>query len=284
MSSKPQVIDVSFLLERYEVFLIDAFGVLVNTEGALPGAATFLEHLHKIEKPFYLVSNGSQYSPDENEIRYANKGLHIPKERIISSASMIAPWIEKNNFKGKNFLVLGPEKTKNRIREAGGVLCKDDENRPDILVIGDQTGYDLLEGIDHMISIVFQSIDRGQPLPVVVPNPDVIYPKASQSYGITAGALALILQESVRLRYPDCPFEITYLGKPYSHLFEEARKREGSKTMVMIGDQLETDIRGANTFGIDSVLIGTGVSELSKIKFKDRDTTPTYVLKDLIFS
>jgi ribonucleotide monophosphatase NagD (HAD superfamily) len=31
--------------------------------------------------------------------------------------------------------------------------------------------------------------------------------------------------------------------------------------MVKIGDQLETDIRGAEAFGLDSVLVGTGISD-----------------------
>ena len=31
--------------------------------------------------------------------------------------------------------------------------------------------------------------------------------------------------------------------------------------MVMIGDQLETDIRGAMDFGIDAALVGTGVTQ-----------------------
>jgi len=45
-------------------------------------------------------------------------------------------------------------------------------------------------------------------------------------------------------------------------MFEAAARRFPERTraeMVMVGDQLGTDILGANRFGIDSVLVETGV-------------------------
>ena len=38
-------------------------------------------------------------------------------------------------------------------------------------------------------------------------------------------------------------------------------RRSGTKDMVMIGDQIGTDIRGANAFGLDSVLVETGIAD-----------------------
>jgi ribonucleotide monophosphatase NagD (HAD superfamily) len=51
--------------------------------------------------------------------------------------------------------------------------------------------------------------------------------------------------------------------------------------MVMIGDQLETDIRGANAFGLDSALVGTGVSDINSSDLSVRHVRPTYLLKSL---
>ena len=76
-------------------------------------------------------------------------------------------------------------------------------------------------------------------------------------------------------------FQIEYLGKPYNPIFEEAFHRVKHKKMVMIGDQLETDIKGAVHFGIDSVLIGTGITNLSNLSFHD-GIRPTYLLDNLI--
>ena len=50
--------------------------------------------------------------------------------------------------------------------------------------------------------------------------------------------------------------------------------------MVMIGDQLETDIRGANAFGLVCASIGTGVTDLS-IGELPHHLKPTYLLRSL---
>jgi ribonucleotide monophosphatase NagD (HAD superfamily) len=50
--------------------------------------------------------------------------------------------------------------------------------------------------------------------------------------------------------------------------------------MVMIGDQLETDIRGAVNFGLDSALIGTGVAGPT-LHPGDKAIQPAYYLENL---
>jgi ribonucleotide monophosphatase NagD (HAD superfamily) len=50
--------------------------------------------------------------------------------------------------------------------------------------------------------------------------------------------------------------------------------------MVIIGDQIETDIRGANGFGIDSVLIETGISQTNTADLP-QVLQPTYRMSKL---
>jgi len=47
--------------------------------------------------------------------------------------------------------------------------------------------------------------------------------------------------------------------------------------MVMIGDQIPYDIRGAKNFGIDAVLMGTGVTNLEKLELGSPDL-PNFIL------
>jgi ribonucleotide monophosphatase NagD (HAD superfamily) len=53
--------------------------------------------------------------------------------------------------------------------------------------------------------------------------------------------------------------------------------------MVMLGDQLDTDIRGANDFGLDSVLVTTGVGA-STMPSLPGHPRPTYRLRSLAAS
>ena len=54
--------------------------------------------------------------------------------------------------------------------------------------------------------------------------------------------------------------QIITIGKPESRIFEYALESIGKKEKtLLIGDSITTDIRGANLYGIDSVLISKGV-------------------------
>ena len=73
----------------------------------------------------------------------------------------------------------------------------------------------------------------------------------------------------------------TPLGKPHAALYAEALSRSGTRNMVMIGDQLETDIRGARAFGLDAAWIGTGVTA-DTLAAASAEMQPTYHLRSLL--
>jgi glycerol-1-phosphatase len=72
----------------------------------------------------------------------------------------------------------------------------------------------------------------------------------------------------------------TRLGKPYAAMFTEALRRSGTRNMAMIGDQLETDIRGARAFGLDAVWVSTDVTAAAQATMP-APLRPTYRLHSL---
>jgi ribonucleotide monophosphatase NagD (HAD superfamily) len=65
-------------------------------------------------------------------------------------------------------------------------------------------------------------------------------------------------------------------------MFEAAARRfpgVDRRRLVMLGDQLHTDIAGAVRFGIDSVLVETGVARFAQLG--ESDVRPTYLLSGL---
>lgn len=281
MNQLPPKISKEFLIQNYEILLIDAFGVLMDTEGPLPGAVDFIKLLNKTGKSYFIVTNSSLFSAEQHQNNYRRKGFEIPQESIISAGSILPKWLGKKSLSGKRFLVLGAESTSNLLR-AGGAHIVDPyyDDNVDVIVLAGQDEFDFVRGVDQAISIIFRAIENQKPIEVIVTNPDMIYPKSASSYGITGGCLGLIVETAIRLRFPTYQFPLTYIGKPYSALFEEARERAADGRMVMIGDQLQTDIKGARDFGIDSVLIGTGVTKFAPDIFKG-GIVPTYLLENL---
>ena len=52
--------------------------------------------------------------------------------------------------------------------------------------------------------------------------------------------------------------KVIYFGKPYPEVYNQATKNN-KKKIITIGDNLRTDIKGANNMGYDSLVITRGV-------------------------
>jgi HAD superfamily hydrolase (TIGR01450 family) len=264
-------------MTKYAVLLIDAYGVLIHTSGALPGAARLIETLNRTQKPYYILTNDASKLPRTSAELFQSFGLAITADRIITSGSLLVDYFSQHQLKGSSCVVLGPEDSARYVELAGGkVVAASDPF--DVLVIGDESGYPFLETVDIVLSGLFRTFDSGANVHLVLPNPDLIYPKADQNFGIASGSIALILEAALHRRYPGRP-QLTFarLGKPHGAIFNEALKRSGTRNMVMIGDQLETDIKGAVEFGLDSALVDTGIAKVDPDDV-GKSLQPTYCL------
>ena len=273
-------ITVARLIEKYPTLLLDAYGVLVHSSGALPGAARLMESLNRQKKSYYILTNDASKLPETCAELFQGYGLAITPDRIITSGSLLTDYFARHQLVGKHCAVLGPEDSIRYVELAGGVVVE--STRPfEVLVIGDESGYPFLETIDTVLSGLFSILDRGAGVHLLLPNPDLIYPKAGNGFGIASGSIALMVEAALQQRYPLRPeLKFVRLGKPHAAIFEAALNRSGTRDMVMLGDQLETDILGALNFGLDSVLIGTGVA-IAGPHHVDVAIEPTYFLDSL---
>jgi hypothetical protein len=71
------------------------------------------------------------------------------------------------------------------------------------------------------------------------------------------------------------------VGKPEPALFTTAAQLSGSRRPLTVGDRLDTDIQGAVTAGMDSLLVLTGVSGPAELLAAPASRRPTYVAADL---
>jgi HAD superfamily hydrolase (TIGR01450 family) len=278
--TKPRKITIEELIARYPVLLLDAYGVLVNSTGALPGAAGLIDELNRSGKSYYLLTNDASKLPQTAAKRYQGYGLEIEPERIITSGGLLKNYFKAHNLSGARCTVLGPEDSAQYTRDAGGVVVSP-ANGFDVVVIGDESGFPFVDTVDMVLTELFHKVERREKFNLVLPNPDLIYPKAERGFGITSGSIALMIEAALQLKYPGRPdlcFE--RLGKPNAEIFKEALQRSGTENMVMLGDQLETDIRGAKAFGLDSVLVGSGIADLTTADIPD-DRQPTYRMRSI---
>ena len=279
MSGIPDI-TIEAVIARYGVLLLDAYGVLVDATGPLAGAVELLRTLNRLGKPYYILTNDASQLPPTAARKYHTYGLAVDPERIVTSGELLTAHFADHHLAGARCVVLGPADTVRYVELAGGrpVALGDPF---EVLVMADDAGFPLRETMNRLLTVLFQKLDRQEGVHLVLPNPDLIYPAGAHRFGMAIGSLALILEAALQLRYPDRPdLRFARLGKPNGAIFAEALRRSGTRDMVMLGDQLETDIRGADDFGLDSVLVTTGVGASTMASLPDHPR-PTYRLRSV---
>ncbi len=264
-------------MDRYDVLLFDAYGVLVHGSGVLPGARELIDQLNQSGKNYYIITNDASRLPATSATRFQGFGLDVDPDRIITPGVLIGKYFATHRLTHSRCIVLGPEDSRKQVESAGGKVVAPD-SAFDVLVVADESGFPFLETIDSVLSGLFQAVETERKIHLLLPNPDLIYPKDNHGFGIASGSIALIFEAALRRRYPyRTDLRFIHLGKPEKTIFAEVFHRSRSKNMVMIGDQIETDIRGARAFGIDSALFNSGLTD-TYLETLPSHSRPTYRL------
>jgi len=274
-------ISAAELRECYDALLLDAYGVLNDHDGALPGAPAFIAALNREQKPYLLLTNDASRTPETSSRRFRGMGLDIAPEHILTSGLMFPRYFAEQGLRDARCVVLGPDESREYVERAGGKPVRLDwETDADALIVCDEAGIDYRPALDRALSFLFRKFDAGQSVHLVLANPDVVYPVSPGRFGFTSGSMALLLEAGLAARYPGGEHRFTRLGKPSPFLFDAARERFPEGKLVMIGDQLETDIRGARSYGLDAVLVGSGVARVARLG-SNAPLVPTFVMESL---
>lgn len=276
----PPEIDLNSLVERYDALLIDAYGVLVHSSGAFDGASACLDYLEAHDTPFWVVTNDASRLPTTAAEKYRRCGLDVDVDRVITSGALIEPYFERHDLNDVPTAVLGTEDSKTYVERAGGRLVSPDSEDFDVLVVGDDAGFAFRSTMDATLTRLIRRWDDDRPVRLVLPNPDLMYQQAADRYGFTSGSLARMFEGVLAERFPGVAPRFDRLGKPHAPIFEEARRRAGTDAIAMLGDQLATDIDGANRAGIDSVFVPGGITNL-EAALEESPVRPDFILRSL---
>jgi HAD superfamily hydrolase (TIGR01450 family) len=272
----PSPTTIAALLDRYDGVLLDAFGVLIDGSGALPGAVALIAELEQSATPYAIVSNDASRSRATFSRKFTAWGLPVPADRFVTSGTLLPGYFRDRGLAGARTCVLGTEDSCAFVREGGGVpIALAEGMELDAVAVCDDGGTPFLEGIEIALSAIVRAVLAGRRPALVVPNPDLVYPKGDGELGFTAGAMAGLIEVALARRLPGSQLVFDRLGKPAPDLFVAAARQLGVAVgrLAMIGDQLETDIVGAHAAGMDSALLA-GISRWDRASA----VAPTYLL------
>lgn len=272
------------IIDRYEIIFFDAFGVLKNYEGLVPGIEKTFEYLTRQGKEYYIVTNDASRSPVELAQSYHKKGLTvIDPERIISSGMLTKEYLD---LKVKDGIVafLGTPESAHYIDNEGrhtmpvSAVNSSNIDTVNALVFMDDEGFNWFEDINKAVNIL-----RKRPIPAIVANTDYAYPLTVNDIAVAIGGIANMVESIVGK-------EFIRFGKPDSQMFMFAydmireRRPINKKDIVMVGDTLFTDIMGGNKFGLDTVLVLSGNTLPGDAESNIHSTgiVPTYICQSAV--
>ena len=273
------------IAQNYDVVFFDAYGVLKNSSGVIPGVLDVLHKLRSRDCDFFVITNDASRSPADlaRAYRHHEYGNLIPAERNISSG-MLAGEFLKAKVKTGRVAYLGKQSSVHYIEAAGLEAvpvsrAADDDGSIRALALLDDEGFDWLSDINRAINLL-----RHRNIPVIVANTDRAYPVNSRDVAVAVGSLANMMQEIIRK-------DFIRFGKPDSLMFsyalaraQEARPQLEKSRILMVGDTLGTDILGANKFGIDTVLVLSGNTqpERAELMIESSGIIPDYVCDSIM--
>jgi HAD superfamily hydrolase (TIGR01450 family) len=271
------------LLARHEAIFLDAYGVLVDGHGAIAGAQQGIARLARSHARWFVMTNDASRTRETMSNRFRSLGLDISPDHIVASMDAFPSLVDRLGIRGARTVVLGEPDSHRMAHDAGMHLVDPLQTLAwDVFVLADQTGFPMLETFDRVVSGLLRAIDAGNKPTLVLPNPDRLYPKRDGEYGVATGSLAAMFDAAMAVRGARAKeLEWHMLGKPHAPIFEEACRRAGTRNAVLLGDQLMTDVRGANAFGIASALVETGITSVSRLADAQASDQPTYLLTTL---
>ena len=237
-------------MEDIKGLLIDLDGVIYNDSQLIPGAKECIQWLQDQNIPFRFITNTTMKSRKTLQQKLQSFGIEVAEQEIFTTVFAAVLYIRKSGKEKCHLLVM------NDAREEFKEFILDAEN-PDFVVVGD-LGEKPSFG---SVNIGFQKLFSGAELLALQKNR---YRLSDKGYTLDAGALVAMLEFASGKKGQ-------IIGKPSPHFFSLALYDLNLKpeNVVMIGDDIESDIIGAHRVGMRGVLVKTGKFLPSDLERKD---------------
>ncbi|MBE3560017.1 MAG: HAD-IIA family hydrolase [Ktedonobacteraceae bacterium] len=253
------------MLAAFTTYLVDLDGVVYRGEELLPGAREFVEWLNATHKKYLFLTNNSFASEAQVLAKLTRLGIATDGSHILGAARAAVHHIARR-FPAALVYVVGEQPLKEIVRSHGLRVADDDEHHADVVLVGLDRAFTYQKLTAAVLSVLhgaaFVAINRDPLLPI------------AQGFVAGTGTLVAAIEAGSGVS-PEV------VGKPQPTLLQEAMRQLGSlpSETLMIGDNLNIDIKGGQAAGTYTLLVLCG---------RDNPTTlaqsairPSYVYENL---
>lgn len=254
------------LLDLHDALLLDLDGTLMHGSRPIPFAAEAVTTARSRGLHVVFATNNASRTPQQAAEHLATVGVDAQPGEFVTSPQVASRLLAERLDPGAEVLVVGGPSLADEIRTAGLHPVGVDSDSVVAVVQGWSPDLDwprLAEGA--------YAIRRGALW--MATNVDATLP-TERGLAPGNGSMVAALRHATGVD-PDVA------GKPEPGMFTVAAKDIGSRSPLVVGDRLDTDIEGANRAGMDSLLVLTGVDSIATALHADPVRRPTHVFADL---
>lgn len=246
MKTLSSILDVADL---YDGFILDLWGVIHDGQSLYPGVRESFTHLKEQKKQVILLSNAPRRAARAQETLALLGIAHTVYDHLMTSGEAVYGYLNENKDFGPNYYYIGPDKDIDILDGLKRYSRSGLATSQFILNVGFFRDEDPIEEYETTLQSA-----RMLSLPMICANPDRIVVRRSGEVLPCAGLLAE--------RYAELGGEVLWFGKPYREVYHLCLKRfvdVPPERILAVGDNLDTDILGANQSGIASALVTGGI-------------------------
>ncbi|NKY88204.1 HAD-IIA family hydrolase [Nocardia veterana] len=254
------------LRDGFEALLLDLDGTLYRGAEVITGAPEALLAGGAGQRLMYVTNNASRSAAVVAD-HLRELGYPARETDVVTSAQAAAHVLASRLSAGATVLIVGTDDLAAEIENVGlRPVRRFNGVAPDAVVQGHSphTGWPDLAEASYAV--------RAGALWVAA-NADATLPN-ERGLAPGNGAMVAALRAATDR-------EPVVAGKPYAPLLEDALVRADTRKALVVGDRLDTDIDGARSVGLPSLMVLTGVSSLDDLRARPADRRPTYVARSL---
>ncbi len=261
---------LSSIVDEYQLFYVDLWGVVHNGVSLHQKAIKALNEITKKKKDYILLTNAPR--PNYAVKSFLEK-LGMEKEirdHVFTSGEAALNYLKKN-LSDESFFHIGPPRDFDLFEGFKKNKLESLERCDYILCTG------LFDNHDKDLKYYKDLFENNLEKKMICTNPDLIVDRGD-TRELCAGSVAMVFEKMGG--------EVVYFGKPYPEVYNQSIDNRNKK-ILSIGDNLNTDIKGANLLNFDSLLISNGVHKkeieekgIEKIS-KSYETICNYIQSEL---
>ena len=238
------------IADNYDLFYIDLWGVIHNGIKLYEKAMVVLEELSKKNKSFVLLTNAPRPNKTVKDFLQKMGMSEELRDHVFTSGEASLNYLKKY-FLSKKFYHIGPPRDFDLFHLFKNNRSEDIKGSEYLLCTG------LFDEYDKDLIYYKNLFDNHINKKMICTNPDLIVDRGNKRE-LCAGSIAMVFEKMGG--------EVVYFGKPYPEVYNQSIDNNNKKVLA-IGDNLNTDIKGANLLNYDSLLVSNGIH---KDEIKDK--------------